>query len=284
MALSIRLLESLNLSDPILARIPTRHSAKPRSTNGFTLVELLVVMAIMAIMIGIAIVNLPGLKGANDINKAAADITGVLEYARTQAMAGNTYVWVGFFEENPQQVGTKGTGQLVMAVVSSTDGTNLKTELVPTSSYKQLPGTLPAGTTGAGSLVQILKPVKIPNIHLNNVAFTTAAIPSIPTPAITPHVMDTTNSSDNGNDAPTPKTNYYFNFPLAGTVQYQFYQILQFNPQGDASLIYDTPQQIFEFGLQPARGNVAITTGNGSKNVVAIQVEGIGGKVTTYRP
>ena len=43
------------------------------------------------------------IKGGTDVTSAAYTIKGVLDTARTYAKANNTYVWVGFYEEDVSQ-------------------------------------------------------------------------------------------------------------------------------------------------------------------------------------
>ncbi len=218
----------------------------PRAVRAFTLVELLVVLAIIAIMSGIVIVGLPQMKAAANVTKAGYDVLGAIELARTLAMARNTYTWVGFFEENPSTPGTAGTGQVVISIVASTDGS-------------QLP---------AANLVQVNKLIRVSNSHLD--VLNAAAITRPTVPANTYQVGDT--SFANGTT---------FNYPLTGTAKYTFSKIIQFNPQGDAMRINDTPTQWMEIGLRPTHGTAADSA---TKNVAAIAIEGIGGKATLYRP
>ncbi|HEY8995578.1 MAG TPA: hypothetical protein VIM71_12995, partial [Lacunisphaera sp.] len=77
---------------------------------------------------------------------------------------------------------------------------------------------------------------------------------------------------------------YYFLYPLgasSGSAQYKFTQIMQFNPQGDATRVSDSPTTLMEVGLQPAHGT---STGVNNANFAVLQVAGIGGQVITYRP
>src|SRR5438128_1122631 len=68
--------------------------------SAFTLVEMLVVIAIIALLMVLVAPAFTSLKGAGDVTNAAYTIKGVLEQARTTAMASNTYSWVGFYEED----------------------------------------------------------------------------------------------------------------------------------------------------------------------------------------
>ncbi len=172
-------------------------------------------------------------------------------------MSGNTYTWVGFFEESPTASGTAGTGQVVVAIVAAADGTNLN----PT-------GTAPAALPSS-SLMQVAKVFKISNLHLDQLSST-----DVPTRTTVPTATYQVANSAFANGTT-------FAYPLTGAATYTFTQIIQFNPQGDASRIYDTPVPLLEIGLRSAHGT---SRDANSKNLVAIQVEGIGGKVTVYRP
>ena len=242
-------------------------SRREKQADGFSLVELLVVIAILAILASIAIVSISGIKGSRDLAKATADVQGVLEQARTMAMAGDTYTWVGFFEEDPTAAATAprapGNGQVVIALVSSKDGSNLSTQLTAAG---KLPPTV---------LNQVMKLVKIPNLHVD---YALSAGATAARPAAT-YEVNPTLASGTGTIPPT------FDFPInpaAGAVAaYNFKQIIQFNSRGDASVIYGPPTQFIEIGLRPTHGNVVATA---STDVAAIQVTGIGGQVITYRP
>src|SRR5438552_7297388 len=112
--------------------------------RAFTLLELMVVIAIIVLAIAFIKPAFTSLKGAGDVTSAAYTIKGVLDQARTYAMANNTYTWVGFYEEDASQSSTSpatvGIGRLVMSVVASKDGTTIysgtlsspATELDPT--------------------------------------------------------------------------------------------------------------------------------------------------------
>src|SRR5205814_1644888 len=102
-----------------------------RLTSGFTLIEIVVVIAIIVVLMAIIAPAFTSLKTAGDVTSAAYTIKGALDQARTYAQANNTYTWVGFFEEDGSQPSTNpataGAGRIVMSIVASKDGTMLYT-------------------------------------------------------------------------------------------------------------------------------------------------------------
>src|SRR5437660_3172586 len=111
-------------------------------------------MSIIAILMVLVAPAFTNLKSAGDVTGAANAVKGVLDQARTYAMANNTYTWVGFYEEDVASTtpGTPGVGRLVMSIVASNDGTNI---------YGSSSG--PIDPT---KLIQIGKLTKIDNVHL----------------------------------------------------------------------------------------------------------------------
>ena len=95
--------------------------------GGFTLLELLIVVGIIATLLVLMAPAFTYIKGGTDVTSAAYTIKGVLDTARTYAKANNTYAWVGFYEEDVSQSSTNpatpGAGRVVMSIVASKDGT-----------------------------------------------------------------------------------------------------------------------------------------------------------------
>src|SRR5438876_10927492 len=98
--------------------------------GGFTLLELLIVVGIIALLLVLVAPAFTSIKGGTDVTSAAYTIKGVLDTARTYAKANNTYTWVGFLEENvanpvSPNTDTPKVGRLIMSIVASKDGTNV---------------------------------------------------------------------------------------------------------------------------------------------------------------
>jgi type II secretory pathway pseudopilin PulG len=227
-------------------------------------------MAIIAILMVLVAPAFTNIKTGNDVTTAAYMIKGVLDQARTYAMANNTYTWVGFYEEDgstPSPSGP-GIGRLVMSIVASKDGTMLYT------------GTLSSLVTlTPANLIQVGKLAKIDNLHLKTLLAPTATPPP-DTFGTRPAVIST--AAQIGDTAP-PSPSLRFQYPLGSTAQYTFSKVVQFGPHGEG--VIDNSNYTFtpvsEIGLQPAHGSTANTA---SSNLVAIQFTGMAGNVKVYRP
>jgi type II secretory pathway pseudopilin PulG len=258
-----------------------------RARRGFTLIELLWVIGIMIILMVLIAPAFTNLKSAGDVTSAAYTIKGVLDQARTYAMANNTYTWVGFYEENVSQSSTNpatpGTGRVVMSIVASKDGTTV---------YNPNSGVNP-DPIDPTRLSQVGKLVKIENVHLpifkkydsgTGNTFDTR-------PATAPNWgrfgdINMTPSS------PSTPSQFPFQYPVGSATapwQYTFVKTLRFSPRGESKVnsTYDIRTEV-EVGLQPTHGtapdgNVLDANGKLVGNLVAVQISGIGGNVKIYQ-
>src|SRR5438552_17580258 len=129
---------------PSISRRALRNAHRPRASHlryfnatvqhraGFTLLELLIVIAIIALLMVLIAPAFTTIKGGTDVTSAAYTIKGVLDTARTYAKANNTYVFVGFAEVDssvdpsisPQvTTGSSPYGRVAVVIVASKDGT-----------------------------------------------------------------------------------------------------------------------------------------------------------------
>jgi prepilin-type N-terminal cleavage/methylation domain-containing protein len=269
-------------------------SPPDHKSHAFTLIELVVVIAIIVVLTALLVPAFTNLKGVNDLTNAAYTIKGVLEQARTYARVNNTYDWVGFYEENGSIASTNpptaGSGRLVMSSVASADGTTV---------YGSTPRAI-----NPTKLMQVAKLVKIDNLHLPLFAIGTGTGDTFDTrPALQFEPTAGYNYSRFGelnaaspNTAPYTNSQYPFQYPVgnpAPTAQYMFLKTLQFSPRGESRINgnnYDV-RRVVEIGLLQTRGSSvpAATNGAGTStatyngNVIAVQISGFGSIVKLYR-
>jgi prepilin-type N-terminal cleavage/methylation domain-containing protein len=254
----------------------------------FTLAELLVVTAIIGSLMVLVAPAFTSIKSAGDVTSAAYTIRDALEQARNYAMANNTYVWIGFFEEDGSvpsatPTATPGIGRLVISIAASKDGTTV---------YNANSSSNP-DPMDPTRLVQVTTLVKIENLHLPLFAIGSGTGDTFdlrPTLQFDPGGVGYNDSrfgeiNLSGNQsAPTTNSRFPFQYPVgspAPAAQYTFRKTLQFNPRGECNInsTYKM-RRVVEIGLQPTHGNI---TDPNIRNVVAIQFSGVGGNFKIYR-
>jgi prepilin-type N-terminal cleavage/methylation domain-containing protein len=228
-------------------------------SSGFTLLELLIVVGIIALLLMLIAPAFTTIKSGTDVTSAAYTIKDALDTARTYAKANNTYTWVGFagsIGPNQQQYVT---GKVAVAVVASKDGTNLW------SANDALP---------AASLAQVGKMVTLNNIHIGD-----TGVPQ----------NDGTEFESRASVDDDHRISTSANTPYPFTVQQTtFTKWIQFSPRGEA-LVHGGNFSIVkaaEVGVLPTHGAALAVTQNGNLwlgNVSAIQIGGFGGNVKIYR-
>jgi hypothetical protein len=205
----------------------------------------------------------------------------VLDTARRYAKANNTYTWVGFKEVDVSQDSSvspqlSGTGRVAMAIVASKDGTRGYDITINPQPFPSAWTPNPPGYNNGANLVAVGKLQYLNNVHLAG-ALTTAG--NMARPNV---------SSNNYIIGLAPNSVTPFDWPLGSALnsgQYSFKQVINFDPQGVARIQYstntDTISPYTEVDLQQTHGTTVDTN---NPNVVAIQLSGVGGSVTIYRP
>ena len=247
---------------------PRETSAEGRSRCGFTLIEVLFVIALIVGIMSIIAPAFDAMTRSGNMEAAAYEIAGALETARTYAMAYNTYTWVGFFEEDlsapPTTPATPGVGKVVLSLVASKNGA------LPYDPDKLKP-------IESEKLLQLGKLIKVEGVHLTT--FNNDAEKSV-------NFSDRPPASDNaariGDTTPPTPSETPFRYPLGKEpARYMFTKVVQFSPRGEARVNNRSMKPVAEIGLTPARGNTAMT---GTSNKAAVQITGIAGNVKVYRP
>lgn len=105
------------MEPPEIMKFPTLRQA----SGAFSLLELLAVIAITVTLMVVSGPSLGALNTAGGVNRAAADLAGVLELARSHAMARQTHVRVAFADLAPG--GRIPEGGVLLLVLASADGT-----------------------------------------------------------------------------------------------------------------------------------------------------------------
>ena len=259
-----------------------------RDELAFTLIELMVVIGLMTLLMVLLTPAFTNIRRAADVGTGASTIASVLEQARNHAIANNTYVWVGFYEEDGARdstnPATSGSGRVVMSTVASIDGTSI---------YNSS-STLNPDPIDAGRLRQVNRLVKVDNMHLDilpegsgdGVAFHQRPTPdSDPFNGTAGSKFGNINATPVTDSAPPTNTRFPFQYPVGSSAQpaqYTFRKTIQFNPRGEARInsTYDL-RRVAEIGLRPANASRVDTA---AANVAAIQFSAIGGNFKIYRP
>jgi prepilin-type N-terminal cleavage/methylation domain-containing protein len=257
-----------------------RKQCDPESIRGFTLLELLIVMGIVGLLLVLIAPAFTGIKGGTDVTSAAYTIKGVLDTARTYAKANNTYVWVGFFEEDGSipsaNPAAPGNGRIVISTVASKDGTEVYTSVGSPAADMDPNGT---------RLLHVGKLVKLENMHLRTFANCASNCTAVSFPTRPPVPGGSPENAKIGDTSPDPSLRY-FHYPPTGTeaaAQYTLKKMIQFSPRGEGRPQNDNYEMraVVEVGFQPIHGTAAPALDD-AKNC-AVQLSGFGGNTKIYQ-
>ena len=259
--------------------------ARPRR-QAFTLVELVIVAGIIVLLTVLLRPAFTNMRAAGNLEAAAQEFADTLDQARSYAVANNTYVWVGIYEENAAAVAASnstppypGRGRVVLAVVASKDGTEGCQD--PSSSTANRIPLI------ASQIIQVGKLVKIEGTHVTDIGPPTPPVTatdhnSISNRSNQPYALGSPTldyqnriSSD---DAHSPYNQTLYPFVAQG---YTFYKTIRFNPRGEANInsTYSL-RRVAEIGM---RATHSLELDRDESHSIAIQFSGIAGKCTIYR-
>jgi prepilin-type N-terminal cleavage/methylation domain-containing protein len=256
---------------------PALFGQQSTGKSGFSLVELLSVMVIIAVMATLALPSIRSLNSSLKFNQNLSQIIGNLEQARSYAVGQNTYVWVAFYPlDGSHLTGSQqdmSGDHLVMATYASSDGTN-PINWSSNGTYA-IPYTSP--TTGA-----IVSPImKVQTFTQLRLAPGANGISYLPfNSSVLPGAMTANEAS--------PASNINFTYPLPGNnvtlgqqpvpTGDQACYVIQFTPSGDAQVASGL-SSVIRIDCQPMKAS-AIVDGN---NIASVGVNGLTGLTTTYR-
>jgi prepilin-type N-terminal cleavage/methylation domain-containing protein len=262
--------------------------------GGFTLVEMLTVIAIVVILATISVASLSGLTGAQQFTKEIDQIQGILDQARSYAIAQNTYVWVVFYPVDPSiSTPPDNSGDaLYVATLASNDGTDpFKSSSTEWSSLTLSAVPVTSSVySGMASTSQVA--LAYPVAHLKQIAIGTGAqnfftggtsgqIPSLPSTAPTAPTSLTPSA------APSPvfdmTVNGNVSLPVAAAPQdnpnnAQTCCVVQFIPSG-AARVSSNPVDAVWINFQRTKAFKLFD----ANNLAAIRINGMVGLTTVYR-
>lgn len=219
---------------------------------GFTLVELLTVVAIMCVLIALAVPALTSLAKGNQMNQSLIELSGMLEQARQYAISRNTYVWVAL---RPNPSGPNGD-ELSVVMLASKSGIDPS----PWSSYGVVPGN---------EIDLAARPRTFDQIRFEEAGtFTDSKIPSLSGKTTTTAAK---NSPSQGS------ASFQVKLPGASSTS-DFNRVIQFTPNGEARVSANVID-VIEFGVHPTRGSKG-----DENNVAVLRINGLTGQATVFRP
>ena len=247
------------------------------SHSGFTLVELLTVIAIVVILAAISVTALVGVSGAKQFTRSIDQIQGILDQAREYAIAQNTFVWVLFYPVDPSTLTPPDNSgdALYVAVVASNDGSD------PVNFATPSPATIPYAT-GTTTVALIMPVVHIKQVAIGTASyFTQAQIPSLPVnfPSTPTPPGAKPAFSVTGNGLSLPVASAAGDISGSGNVQNtQNVSVVQFTPTG-AARTSSSPIDSIWINFERTKAYKAGDT----KNIAAIRINGLIGLTTVYR-
>jgi prepilin-type N-terminal cleavage/methylation domain-containing protein len=215
--------------------------------QGFTLLELLVVMSIIVVLSGLSVPAIRSLNMAGGVNRAASDLSGTLDRARTYAMSNATYVRVALGEVTD----SAGKVTTVVTTLYSSDGSD-GGDMSQSSDWPAL-----------GKSVLIDDMLVFDSLD--------ATVPNTGNDA-TPAGKNVTG---------TPIASFDRRLPGVSSGQVTYTAVIQFSPNGSASVAEDEPARYIKIAMdRPKPGNQSEAE---ARNPFILRVSGINGSINVLR-
>jgi prepilin-type N-terminal cleavage/methylation domain-containing protein len=229
--------------------ITRSHAAKMNpSSAGFSLIELLMVLAVISLVMTFAASGISSMFHADQFDESLSTLTGLMDRAREAAVADNRYVWVAFTANPASSSPAAGVGVTILESLDGTDTLNNFTSGTSSS---------PLAISSANDLRVILPLQHLAGVDIMNAGTVTLSNAPSVTAASIPGSMDLTTSG-----GATPST---------------FTRVVEFAPDGEARLATGTWDNWIEFDLQSS-----ISTSSPDKAVARLST--LTGRLTVYRP
>ena len=217
--------------------------------RGFTLIELLAVISIILVVAAFITPAVNGMLKGGNFSKDLNELSDCLEQARAAAMAGNTYVWVGFLPVASNSPGNvDGINKILVAAIL---GKNGQTSDLTQGTYIPL---------NKGRVLKFVTPQQFAPQVLQGSGRESAGVDDISASNLSggsPYKFTQTIGQENV--AAQPPT---------------FTELIQFGPLGNAR-ITPTASRWIEIGMQSSPGNPPVTG--------VVQINGLTGQVRVFR-
>ena len=223
--------------------------------SGFTLTELITVIAIITLVAGLATLSVRGVGESASFQRTLSQVSGLLEQTRAYAIANNTHAWVGFSEN-----AATGESMVRMAAFASLDGTDLA------KSGGGADVTLPSDSAEMISRMEPLENVKVVSDPPsgNKVSL---KLPEVKALSALP--------SSGGGGGST------FAVKLPDSIV-RFDRTIHFTPVGEAQFDTSLPEAI-QFVLVPER-TAGVSTVADQARAAVVRVSGLTGQVFLFQP
>lgn len=148
---------------------PHQDSPSPHAARGFSLVEVLSVVAVLGVLAGVAVPSFQAFGGSMRVSASSNELLADLLLARSEAIKRNTRVVVCKSRDG-QACATAGSWQQGWIVFADQDGDGLHAAGEPVL-QRQLPGATALRITGNGSLANYVAYVANGSTRLTNGGF-----------------------------------------------------------------------------------------------------------------